>query len=113
MCFGSAALGVLAFAQLSGCASMKEADRKRELTAILGPLVGHSREDVVNALGAPTEIMQVGTIEILKYHVSYGERGTSQQVSTTTIHRSREKFDEYNVYLQNGVVTKWDDRVQR
>lgn len=112
----SAFIFALVFA-LSGCQSMQVSQRQKELNAIMEPLLGKSKEEVVLTLGAPREVATIAGMEVYKYHQSYGGR-TQAAVApnpylVTGGARSWEAYDTINAYFKDGVMVKWDGYVQR
>ncbi len=106
---------------LTGCASFIQgyqvAKSQNEISSKMNALMGRSSQDVVLALGAPTQIQSVAGIEVYKYHQNYGTRTQASAVPNQYIvnasANSWESYDSVNVYFKNGVMIKWDGYVQR
>lgn len=102
----------------SSCgAHAQVAQRQDELNAMMNPLLGKSKDDVVLVLGVPREQVTIGGLEVLKYYQSFGTR-TQAAVApnpylVTGTARSWDTYDTINAYFQNGVMVKWDGYVQR
>ncbi|MCA9744590.1 hypothetical protein KC734_23840 [candidate division KSB1 bacterium] len=107
-------LGIFIFV---GCAHMQVQQRKSELESMLNPLLGKAQEDIVLAIGAPTNSQWIGNLEVYQYYQSYGARGNvwvspSNYISTAGA-RSWEAYDKINIYFKNGIMVKWDGYIQR
>jgi len=102
---------------LSSCASMQVKRRVNELNSILNPLLGSSKEDVVLAMGVPTNTKWIGGVEVYQYFQSYGARGNvwvaPSDYLITAGAKKWEAYDKINVYFKNDRMVKWDGYVQR
>lgn len=100
-----------------GCAQMQVSQRQKELDALMNPLLGKTKEDIVMALGAPREVQLAGGLEIYKYVWSYGTRSKAAAAPNpylvTANARTWETYDAINAYFKDGVMVKWDGYVQR
>ena len=102
---------------LTGCAHMQVQQRKSELESMLNPLLGKSKEDVVLAIGVPTNTQRIGDLEVYQYYQSYGTRGnvwvSPNEYIATAGARTWEAYDKVNIYLKDGIMVKWDGYIQR
>jgi hypothetical protein len=101
----------------SGCQQMQVSQRHKELNAMMDPLLGKSKEEVVLALGAPREVATIAGLEVYKYYQSYGSRTQAAVAPNPYLGsgsaRSWEAYDTVNAYFKDGVMVKWDGYVQR
>jgi len=102
---------------LIGCAHMQVQQRKNELERLLNPLIGKSKEEVVMAIGIPTNTRYLGDLEVYQYFQSYGTRGnvwiSPSEYVTTGGARTWESYDKINIYIKEGLMVKWDGYIQR
>jgi hypothetical protein len=102
---------------LLSCAHVQVQQRQNEIKALIDPLLGKSRADVVLALGVPTSTKVIGGLEVYQYYRSYGTRSNAliapDPYLTTAAARSWEAYDIINTYFKDGIMVKWDGYVQR
>ena len=112
---------VLTLVFLTGCASMMQgmqvSHAKNDMQKRLDPLVGHSANDVVMTLGAPTGTDRLGDFEVWHYYRSYGTRTAASVTPNPYYTNGRaavwEAYDKFDLYFRDGVMVKWDGYVQR
>ena len=101
-----------------GCATIAVNARLKEIDQLMNPLVGRSKRDIINRLGAPTEIQKIdGSMEVYIYYRSFGSRSTASATGyrRTAYAQGRqwEMYDLIRAYFENDVMYKWDSYVQR
>lgn len=101
----------------TNCAKYRAQQRVREIEEELNPLMGKTKEEVVLALGVPTDISYIENLEIFQYYKSYGMRGAaivSPGTSVGTVGtKTWEQYDCINVYFRDNIMIKWDCMVNR
>ena len=93
--------------------SHKTSTRLDELKARLDPLMGASREDVVVAIGPPSQTYEEGGVAVYRY-VSLGSThtyaaGGASEVSAA----SWQDSDVVEITFRNGVAVSWRANVTR
>lgn len=106
---------------LIGCAAAikKEQINKRlqEIKAVMDPLMGKSKEDVLLALGPPQRQETIGKVDVWLYHKSFGQRqkanlgGNQYYVAGNA--QTWEAYDDIKVFFKGDIAVKWDSYVQR
>lgn len=108
----------VALTVLGACARGRVNHRLREYKTMLEPMIGVStRENIIERFGPPLQREQIGSLEVWKYHRSYGNRTTAIKYGNrySPAHAvSHEVYDELTLtFGRNGVLRSWNAYVQR
>jgi hypothetical protein len=105
------------FLFITGCQSMAVSKAQNQMQTTFEPLMGHSEEDVVMQLGAPSNVQHLGELTVYHYYQSYGVRSkayANTAYSSGYGHsKSWESYDQAEIVFKDGRAVKWKGYVQR
>lgn len=100
---------VLLAVAVSGCAIIAAKRAAGRLDKTLKAYVGAHMQTVLLELGPPSEAYSVGNTDVWRYRHSYGAKTSTTQYT----YRTRELYDDYTLFFEDSVVTKYTYEVQR
>ena len=100
-----------------GCAHMAVERAKQDTANRINPLLGKNTEEIILALGMPTNTASIEGMEVWTYYRSYGSRGNvnanAYGTGVSGDGQTWESYDKITLYLKEKKFIKWDAYFQR
>ena len=100
-----------------GCAHIAVEQAKQDTANRINPLLGKNKEDIILALGMPTNRTSIEGMEVWTYYRSYGNRGNvnanAYGTGVSGYGKTWESYDKVTLFFKGKQFVKWDAYFQR
>lgn len=115
---------VLLALSLTACAHSRQKEVNRVLAqykATLDPMIGSDEDSIVETLGAPKKVSEIGSYKIFHYYQHYGTQSDYREARNLYTGESLgqgysnswESYDKCDIYFKGGKMVKYESYVQR